>query len=237
MEEQLRGPDGLRVDPATRQAWVGDEELELSRTLFDILVALLEQRGRVVRTTDLVRAAWGYEDAGDVHFVRTAVYRLRLRLRHAGANAMIEAVRGVGFRIAHDLADPAVQARRAGELALETAATAIFLLNRKREIVWANQAAAALTGYSADKLRSLSSSADLSPPVQRELRGRAWHDVLAGKHLRRRDVDVVQKNGRWVTASASWKPLRNADGVVEFAILEFWSLAATMPDSEHRAAG
>lgn len=237
MDEQLHGPDGLRVDRATRQAWVGREELQLSRTLFDILVALLEQRGRVVKTADLVRSAWGYDDPGDVHFVRTAVYRLRQRLRDAGADVPIEAVRGVGFRIGQHLDAQSVEARLARELALETATTAIFVLNTAREIVWANDAATTLTGYSVGELRSLSSSADLSPPGQRDLRYRAWLDVLSGKHLRRRDVDVLRKDGSRVSAGASWKPLRNATGEVEFAVLEFWSVEATLPNSEHRAAG
>lgn len=237
MDEWLRGPAGVRVQPSTRQAWVGEQEIQLSRTLFDILVALLQQRGRVVETAELVRTAWGYDEPGDVHFVRTAVYRLRQRLRDAGARAVIEAIRGVGFRIPEDAADPTDEADRARELALKTATTAIFVLNADRRIVWANEAATQLTGYTAPELRALSSSADLCPPAQRKWREGAWLDVLAGKHLKRGEVDLVQKDGRWVSVSASWKPLRDENGTVEFAILEFWAPAAALPDSAHRAAG
>ena len=237
MNESLRGPSGLRLNRETRRVWVGEQEVDLSRTLFDLLSTLLQQRGRVVETSELVRAAWGYDEAWDIHFVRTAVYRLRQRLRDAGADQVIESVRGVGFRIADDDDDEqAVEAQRASELALQTASTAIFLLNAERRIVWANPAALELTGYDVAELQALQSSEDLSPPEQRELRHQAWLRVLSGKHLRRSEVDVMRKDGEWVSADASWKPLRSPEGAVEFAILEFWPPAGPHSQFERRAS-
>ncbi len=48
----------------------------------------------------LLEQVWGYDFAGDTRAVDSAIKRLRAKLREAGGDPeMIEAVRGVGYRV------------------------------------------------------------------------------------------------------------------------------------------
>ncbi len=49
---------GVRIDPATRRAWVGSSEIALSRKEFDLLLALMERAGRIVSRDELMRVVW-----------------------------------------------------------------------------------------------------------------------------------------------------------------------------------
>jgi two-component system alkaline phosphatase synthesis response regulator PhoP len=95
----LSGPGGLRLDPESRLARVGEATLALTRLEFDLLHLLLTNAGRVLTRERLLEQAWGYDFAGDTRAVDSAVKRLRARLRQASPEAdRIESVRGVGYR-------------------------------------------------------------------------------------------------------------------------------------------
>ncbi|MBZ5733297.1 winged helix-turn-helix domain-containing protein [Nocardioides sp. TRM66260-LWL] len=49
---------GIRVDPATRRVWQGDEQLTLSRKEFDLLHLLISRAGTVVTREELMREVW-----------------------------------------------------------------------------------------------------------------------------------------------------------------------------------
>lgn len=100
--------NGLLLDHRTRTTEVNGQEIELTRTEFDLLHALMES-GRVVRTkTDLVRRL-RYEDYDTGSFISDADMRAievhigNLR-RKLGDNSReprwLETVRGVGYRLA-----------------------------------------------------------------------------------------------------------------------------------------
>ena len=96
----LHGPGGLRLDPADRGAIVGEVTLDLTRLEFDLLHLLLASPRRVFSREQLIEKIWGYDAAGDERLVDSTVKRLRAKLRAAGSDAdVIEAVRGVGYRI------------------------------------------------------------------------------------------------------------------------------------------
>ena len=59
VEPPIEGPGGLRVDPRSRRASIGDTELALSRTEFNLLAAFLRAPGRVFEPRAL-GAAWDY---------------------------------------------------------------------------------------------------------------------------------------------------------------------------------
>jgi DNA-binding response OmpR family regulator len=48
----------VRLDPVSRRAWCGDEELALSRKEFDLLQLLMEHAGEVVTREQLMREVW-----------------------------------------------------------------------------------------------------------------------------------------------------------------------------------
>ena len=49
----------VRLDPDSRRAWRGVEEITLSRKEFDLVQALISRAGRVVSRDELMREVWG----------------------------------------------------------------------------------------------------------------------------------------------------------------------------------
>ena len=88
--------DGVRLDPATRQAWASGEEVALTVTEFNLLEALISASGRVVQRSELMASAWGQADYAASRTVDVHVAQLRAKL---GAHSPIETVRGVGYRV------------------------------------------------------------------------------------------------------------------------------------------
>jgi len=48
----------VRLDPESRRAWRGVEEITLSRKEFDLVHALIAQAGRIVSRDELMRQVW-----------------------------------------------------------------------------------------------------------------------------------------------------------------------------------
>lgn len=89
----------LVVDPLAREAFLGSEALDLTRTEFDLLRALCSQPRRVFSGRQLFAAA-GLGDwfDGD-HAIEAHISRLRRKLGESGATPrFITTVRGVGYR-------------------------------------------------------------------------------------------------------------------------------------------
>jgi len=235
MDEWLFGPGELRVNVFTRRVEVGDRSLTLSRISFDILVTLLRNRRGVVTIDELIRGVWGFDDSDDPHFAHAAVYRLRKQLRDAGAPDVIESVRGVGFRVADETAADEPGPRSAAEIALDGASTAIILVSNARKIVWANRAAAELSGYSLDELFALPSTAALAPSERRPIADSIWQAVSNGKRRTGLTFDLTRKDGTRVRAGASWKPLVAEDGDAGYSVLEIWPIEERMDGSAARA--
>ena len=91
---------GLRVDVDGRRAFRGSEELELTRTEFDLLTELMRTPARVWTREALLRSVWGTEWASDTHLVEVHVGNLRRKLGEVrGGPRYIRTVRGVGYRM------------------------------------------------------------------------------------------------------------------------------------------
>ena len=86
----------LRIDRGAHQAWVDDVQLTLTATEFKLLTTLVDRRGRVQTREDLLNTVWGYEYAGYGRTVDTHIRRLREKL--GSHSALVETVRGVGYR-------------------------------------------------------------------------------------------------------------------------------------------
>jgi two-component system OmpR family response regulator len=84
----------LRLDPASRRVWRGDDEVGLSPKEFALLETFMRHRGEVLSRLQLLEHAWdfAYENRSNV----VDVYVRYLR-RKIGADA-IETVRGLGYR-------------------------------------------------------------------------------------------------------------------------------------------
>lgn len=88
----------VSVDADSRRAFVGDVEVHLTRTEFELLRLLLSSAQRVLPRPEIVRAIWG-DWPGDDHLIEVHVSRLRRKIVNAGGPSVVEAVRGVGYRL------------------------------------------------------------------------------------------------------------------------------------------
>ena len=85
------------VDEEGRTVTRDGSTLELTRTEFDLLVALGRHPGRVLSKTQLLTDIWGF-DAYDPNLVEVHVSSLRRKLEAHGPR-LIQTVRGVGYAL------------------------------------------------------------------------------------------------------------------------------------------
>jgi DNA-binding response OmpR family regulator len=89
----------LRVEPATRRAFLDGEELMLTMREFDLLAYLAARPGRVFSRDQLMEAVWEYPFFTDTSTVTVHIRRLRAKLGDDSAEPrFIETVWGVGYR-------------------------------------------------------------------------------------------------------------------------------------------
>jgi len=99
-DEVVRAPGELRLELATRRAVVGGAELALSRTEFDLLVALARGPDRVFERGQLMQLVWGPDCVVSDRTIDVHIKALRKKLAAARADpALIETVRGIGYRL------------------------------------------------------------------------------------------------------------------------------------------
>jgi two-component system OmpR family response regulator len=89
----------LRLDPATRRVWLSGEQIELTRREFAILEYLLHHPDEVLSKRDILDHVWDFDFDGDPNIVEVYVRRLRTKLHRSGDGALIETVRGAGYRL------------------------------------------------------------------------------------------------------------------------------------------
>ena len=77
-----------------------EEKIELSKTEYDILSALVRQPDEIILYRQLYKSVWGMEDFGDVRTLMVHVSNLRKKIDE-NHGEMIHAVRGVGY-LFHD---------------------------------------------------------------------------------------------------------------------------------------
>jgi DNA-binding response OmpR family regulator len=104
LEETGRRPikvGGLELDQEARIARLDGKELDLSRKEFDLLAALMNRAGKVVRREDLMAEVWDTNWFGSTKTLDVHIGWLRRKLGDDPATpTYIETVRGVGFRFA-----------------------------------------------------------------------------------------------------------------------------------------
>lgn len=90
----------LRISQATRRASWGTQELELTRVEFDLLALLLSKPGHVFTRTSIIDLVWGPGFALSDRTIDSHIKALRREIARAGGpSAIIETVRGVGYRL------------------------------------------------------------------------------------------------------------------------------------------
>ena len=90
---------GLRMDPATRQVWRGEDEISLSTKEFALLEAFMRRPGEVLSRYQLLEHAWDYEYENRSNVVDVYVRYLRQKIDLPFGTDTIETLRGAGYRL------------------------------------------------------------------------------------------------------------------------------------------
>ena len=91
----------LTVDRDARTAHVDNRPVNLTRLEFDLLATLATEPRKTFTRAQLTREVWDYDPqaAGPSRTVDSHAHRLRQKLEQAGAEQMVQTVRGVGWRL------------------------------------------------------------------------------------------------------------------------------------------
>ena len=99
-EDKLFTAGSLAVNVKRRAVTVDGEPVILTYKEFELLCYLLENRGVVLSRDQILTKIWDYNYSGETRTVDVHIRTLRQKLGDAGA--LIETVRGVGYRLAQD---------------------------------------------------------------------------------------------------------------------------------------
>ena len=90
----------LSIDLAAHSVSRGGEEIHLTPTEFQVLRALVRNRGRLMTHRALLTEVWGPAWGNDTATLRTHVANLRRKIEPGDGQALIRTDPGVGYRIA-----------------------------------------------------------------------------------------------------------------------------------------
>lgn len=97
----LRAGD-VTVNVITREVKSGEVSVKLTAREFSLLEYLMRSPGRVYTRTQMLEHVWGYDFDPNTNLVDVHIQRLRKKLAPNGECALIETIRGVGYRVRKD---------------------------------------------------------------------------------------------------------------------------------------
>ena len=93
----------LTLDPAAARVQRNNTTIDLTRREFAVLEMLLRAGGDAVRRQDIIDRVWGFDDEPASNVVEVYIRYLRKKIDEPFDSAMIETVRGVGYRLTADV--------------------------------------------------------------------------------------------------------------------------------------
>ena len=97
IEEQVLRWHEVAVNPVTREAWRGQERLDLTQREFDLLEVFMREPRRVFSKDHLLELVWGHDFEGGPNIVETYISYLRAKVDRPDQSSFIRTVRGVGY--------------------------------------------------------------------------------------------------------------------------------------------
>jgi two-component system KDP operon response regulator KdpE len=93
----------LTVDLGARRVFVGEEEIHLTRTEYNLLALLVKHAGKVLTHRQLLKEVWGPGATGESHYLRVYMGQLRHKLERDPARPRyLLTETGVGYRLKAD---------------------------------------------------------------------------------------------------------------------------------------
>jgi two-component system response regulator MprA len=89
--------DDLRLERAARRVFRADREIQLSKTEFDLLELLVENKGIVLEHSTIYDRIWHYDFGPDSKNLAVYIGYLRRKTEAEGESRVIHTVRGVGY--------------------------------------------------------------------------------------------------------------------------------------------
>jgi two-component system response regulator MprA len=92
----------LRLNPAAREAYRGDRQLELTAREFELLEHLMRNERIVVSRQSLLDEVWGYHPFAETNTVDVFISNLRRKLEQGGEPRVLHTIRGAGYVLRDD---------------------------------------------------------------------------------------------------------------------------------------
>ena len=89
----------LRLDPAARQVWRGEVEIDLTAKELALLELFMRRAGRAVTRDDLLEHGWDINHVNRSNVVTVYVRQLREKIDRPFGRESIETLRGLGYRL------------------------------------------------------------------------------------------------------------------------------------------
>lgn len=92
------------VDPVSRKVTAGNQEIDLTRSEYDILLFFMSNSARVLTRESIAEHIWGdnMDLADSFDFIYSHIKNLRKKIISTGINDPIKAVYGIGYRFELD---------------------------------------------------------------------------------------------------------------------------------------
>ena len=99
--QQYISCNNLKIDPEQRMLWINEREVTLNRKEFDVLLYLVTNKNRLVNKSALATHVWGdyIDEANSFDFIYSQIKNLRRKLKDHEAEAEIQAIYGIGYKL------------------------------------------------------------------------------------------------------------------------------------------
>lgn len=88
---------GIKLEISSRRVTLDGKPLQLTPKEFDLLLAFMQNRGKVLTRTFLLETIWGYSFAGDSRVVDSHIKKLRSKVSPYSSN--IKTVISIGYKL------------------------------------------------------------------------------------------------------------------------------------------
>lgn len=90
----------LVIYPEKFEAYIHQQQLELTPKEFELLLYLVENKGKVLTREVLLNAVWNYDFVGDTRIVDVHISHLRDKIEHNSRKPVyIKTIRGLGYKL------------------------------------------------------------------------------------------------------------------------------------------